>query len=545
VKGVPVPVSYRDLLDWKAQQTVFETMGVYFRSGYTLAGAGGPQSLDSARMSAEAFAALRIKPALGRVFSAEDERPDAPSVVILSYGLWQRQFGGDRGILNRPITVGGDIVVGVMPPGFAFPSEVSLWELPETWRTRNAVRNRTSRIGQALGRLQPGVTLEQASAALKTIASRLEQQYPETNKNVAVRVERLLDSQIGDVRRALWVLLGGAGLVLLIACANVAGLLLARAVAREGEMAVRAALGAGRRRLLQQMLTESVLLATIGAAAGVALAAWSLRLVMALAQGRIPRVAEISLDGGVLGFSVAIALGTGVCFGLAPAWYASRREIRSALTDAADRVTRRARLRHGLVVAQVTLTMMLLVGAGLLFRSFRELLAVNSGFAHDEVLTFGWGLPERRYSLEQQLAMYERLLAELRALPGVESASIASQIPLDLDDANILNRRGHAETRFIVEGKPDPPPDERPTVEMRFIAPDYFHVMGIPLLRGRDFTAHDDREHLRGSPRENDRSAAMNVAISMRRPRDGTGPTRIPSASGSGCLRGRGRGTRS
>jgi putative ABC transport system permease protein len=359
---------------------------------------------------------------------------------------------------------------------------------------------------RALARLKPGVILEQAHAELETVATRLAQQFPGSNKNRGVGIEKLLDTLVGKVRGALWILLGAVALVLVIACANIANLLLARAAARQKEMAVRAALGAGRWRIVRQLLTESILLATTGGAAGLLLAHWSLRLIAALGQSSLPRVAEIQLDRPVLVFSSVVALVTGILFGLAPAMQASRPYLHDTLTETSRGTTGgRARLRHGLVVAEVALTLVLLVGAGLLLKSFHHLLRVNPGFAHEQVLTFRLSLAGRKYSTpDSRSAFYESLLERIRALPGVQTASVASQIPFDSFSW---------QTSFLVEGRPEPPPGEWPSMEVHVVGPDYFRAMAIPLLRGRTFTDRDNREHVRGTDREQSGSAWLNAIV--------------------------------
>jgi len=487
-------ISYPNFSDWRAQQTVFDHIGVYNWGSYNLTGKGEPYRLTGIRISADALAALRAKPALGRLFDNADDQPGAPGLVLLSHGLWQSRFGADAGMVNHPITLDGRpyTVIGVMPAGFAFPSRTDLW-LPvgplsseESWKSRG---NHPGLFGVA--RLKPGVTLPQARAEMETIAVRLEQQYPDSNKNNRVRVEPLLDNYVRNVRRALWTLLGAVGLVLLIACANVANLLLARAAARQKEMAVRAALGAGRWRIVRQLLTESVLLALGGGAFGLLLASGGVRLILALSRDAIPRAAEVGLDAGVLAFTAGIAVLTGILFGLAPAWQGSRADLQDTLKDTTRGTTGgRARLRQGLVVAEVALTLVMLTGAGLLLRSFHRLQQVNAGFSSERVLSFRLDLPEKKYGKEElQVGFYQRLVEGLRALPGVQAVSVTSRLPLGGNDW---------QTSFLIEGRPEPPPHERPSMEVHLVGPDYFRVMGIPLLHGRAFTDQDDRGHLRG-----------------------------------------------
>src|SRR5256884_577373 len=487
-------ISYPNFSDWRAQQTVFEHIGVYNWGSYTLTGKGQPHRLTGVRISADGFAALRAQPAIGRLFDNDEDKPGAPSVAVLSHALWADRFGGDAGAVNQSITLDGRpyTVIGVMPVGFDFPSRTDLW-LPvgplsneESWKSRG---NHPGLLGVA--RLKPGVTLEQARAAMETIAVRLEQQYPDSNKNNRVRIERLIDNYVDNVRPALWTLLGAVGLVLLIACANVANLLLARAAARQKEMAVRAALGAGRWRIVRQLLTESVLLALGGGAFGLLLASGGVRLILALSRDAIPRAAEVGLDAGVLAFTAGIAVLTGILFGLAPAWQGSRADLQDTLKDTTRGTTGgRARLRQGLVVAEVALTLVMLTGAGLLLRSFHRLQQVNPGFSHERVLSFRLDLPEKKYGKEEsQINFYRNLLDRLRALPGAQAVSVTSRLPFGGNDW---------QTSFVIEGQPEPPPHERPSMEVHLVSPDYFRAMGIPLLHGRSFTEQDDRGHLRG-----------------------------------------------
>jgi putative ABC transport system permease protein len=486
-------VSYPNFTDWRAQQTVFEQIGVYNWGSYNLTGRGEAQRLTGVRASADVFAALRARPALGRLFSNDEDKPGAPSVVLLSHGLWQDRFGGSADILNQAITLDGRVftVIGVMPVGFAFPNHADLWvpvgplSSEESWRSRG---NHPGLFG--LARLKPGVSLDRARSEMDTIAVRLEQQYPDSNKNNRVRIEPLLDNYVRNVRLGLWTLLGAVALVLVIACANVANLLLARAAARQKEMAVRAALGAGRWRIVRQLLTESLLLSMTGGTLGLLLAYGGVRLILALGSNSIPRAGEIGLDAGVLAFTAVLSGLTGVLFGLAPAWQASRPDVHETLKETTRGVTGgRARLRQSLVISEVALTLVMLVGAGLLFRSFHRLQQVNAGFSTERVLSFRLDLPERKYAKEeQQIEFYRQLLDQLRALPGVQSASVTSRLPFGGNDW---------QTSFLIEGQPEPPPHERPSMEVHLVGPDYFRVMGIPLLRGRSFTDQDDRGHLR------------------------------------------------
>jgi putative ABC transport system permease protein len=487
-------ISYPNFTDYRAQQTVFEHVGVYNYASYNLTGRGEAQRLEASRISADALSALRVQAAIGRVFNNDEDKPGAQQVVVLSHRLWQNRFGSDPGILNQSITLSGRgyTVIGVMAADFAFPGRVDLWTPVGQLANDPSYQIRDNHPGlMGVARLKPAVTLEQARVELDGIAARLEQQYPDSNKNVRVRIESLLDNYVNDARWALWILLGAVGLVLLIACANVANLLLARAATRQREMAVRSALGASAWRIVRQLLTESLLLAIGGGALGMLLAQWGVPLILAVSGDAIPRASEIGLDLRVLAFTVGLVVLTGILFGLAPAWQASRPDVQGMLKDTARSVTSgQATLRQVLVVAEVALTLVLLIGAGLLLRSFYRLQQINPGFKHERVLSFLIDLPQRKYETEeQQTTFYRKLYERLRGLPGVESVGFSSQLPLD---------NTGWQTTFLVEGRPAPPPGESPSMEVTIASPEYFHALGIPLLRGRYFNEQDNREHLRG-----------------------------------------------
>ena len=503
------PISFPNYTDWRAQQTVFEDLGVYNWGSYNLVGSGEPKSLFAGQMTASALATLRAQPALGRLFSTNEDQPGAPRVIVLSHALWQNQFGGDPAVLNRAVSLDGDsyTVVGVMPAGFAFPSPVDAWVPLGPLLSQFGYQDRDSHPGlEGVARLKPGVTLAQARAEMDTIAKRLEQQYPESNRENRVQLEPLLDKVVGNVGRALWTLLGAVTLVLFIACANVANLLLARAAVRQKEMALRSALGAGRWQIVRQLLTESLLLAVMGGALGLLLGRWCLGLIHALGDNALPRAVDLHMDGSVLLFTLLVALATGMLFGLVPAWQASRPALQSVLTESARGSTGgRSWLRQGLIVAEVSLTLMLLIGAGLLLRSFYKLQTLSPGFSSEQVMSFRVALPSGRYAtLDQQNHFYQALVGNLKVLPGVRAAGVASRGPLE--QFNSL-------TDYQIEGQPDPAPGEGLTLDLTLASPDYFQTMGMPLLLGRAFTDGDNREHLRGTGRENDRAAGANVII--------------------------------
>jgi putative ABC transport system permease protein len=484
-------VSYPNFTDWRARQKVFEHIGVYMGWGSAnLTGRGEPQRLRCSDMSADVFSALRAQAAIGRVFNNDEDRPGAPHVVVLNHALWQSRFGGDAGVIGQSIMLDGRgyTVIGVMPAGFAFPRQVDIWTPVGQLSSSSDWQDRGIHRLWGIARLKPGVTLEQARAEMNAIAVQLGQQYPGL-KDDRVKIEPLLDFTVKDASAALWTLLGAVGLVLLIACANVANLLLARAATRQREMAVRAALGAGRWRIIRQLLAESVLLAMAGGALGWLVALWGAPLILAIGQDAIPRAKEISLDTGVLAFTAVVALLTGVLFGLAPAWQSSRVDVQSVLKDTTRNTTGgRGMLRQALVVMEVALTLALLIGAGLLLRSFYHLRQVNTGFTPARALSFRINLTDRKYDTkERQLAFYQSLHEKLRALPGVEDAAFASQFPLG---------GRNWQTSFLIDGQPRP--QRLPSMELTVVSPNYFRALGIPLLRGRYFTEQDNLEHLLG-----------------------------------------------
>src|SRR5215213_7431124 len=398
-------ISYPNFLDWRAHNQTFEKMGVYNRASYNLTGAGEAERIITGQMSADLFSVLRVNPLHGRVFTNEEDKPGGTPVVVLSYGLWQRRFGGQTSILNQAITFNGKsyTVIGVMPESYAYPSRVEMWvpvgQLSDqvSWQSRG---NHPGLYGVA--RLKPGVTYEQAEADMNNLGANLEKQYPDTNTATRPRLRPLLEVFVVDARRALWVIFGAVAFVLLIACANIANLLLARATARRKEMAIRTAVGASRWRIVRQLLTESVLLSLIGGGIGLALAHWGVRLILYVSPNAIPRSREIGLDWTVLAFTVGVSFLTGIFFGLVPAIQAGEVDVHETLKETGRGTTGRQWLRSSLVVVQVATTLVLLIGAGLMIRSFYLLQKVNPGFSHEHLTSFSISLPQKKYATEDQ-----------------------------------------------------------------------------------------------------------------------------------------------
>ena len=486
-------ISWPNYTDWRAQQQVFEEMSVYNRGDYNLTGMGQAERIQAGQVTASMFSTLRVKAARGRVFSDEEDKPGGPPVVVLSHGLWQRRFGGDENIVGKTLSFNdkGYTVIGVMPQGFRFPSRVEMWvpvgQLSDqpSWKQRG---NHPGLYGVA--RLKPGVSVDQARADMDRIAAGLEKLYPDSNQDNRVRMMPLLENYVRDVRRGLWILFGAVGFVLLIACANIANLLLARSTTRAKELAVRVALGAGRWRIVRQLLTESLLLAVVGGAFGLLLAKWGIDFILKASPDAIPRAQEIGLDNRVFLFTFGISILTGLIFGLIPAWHASKVDVHETLKDAGrGNSGSRQWLRSSLVVTEVAAALVLLVGAGLLIRSFYRLHQVNPGFSYERLWSANITLPEKKYSEEQRIEFWRQLTERLRAVPGVDAASVASGLP--------LGNNGW-QTSFTVEGQPAPPPGKMPLMEACLVSADYFRAMSIPLRAGRYFNEQDNRQHLAG-----------------------------------------------
>jgi putative ABC transport system permease protein len=484
--------SYPNFFDLRAQNSVFERVASYHSGDYIMTGQGEPARLQGSVVTADLFSLLGVAPKLGRTFLPDEDKPSSTGrVVILSHSLFQKHFNSDPAILNQPITLDGRpfTVIGVMPESFEFPIQnepVELWTTiaGDASGKTPVTAQRGAHFLQVIGRLKPGVTEEMAQAEITTIASRLEQQYPDTNTRKGLRVESALAALVGDVRPALLILLGAVACVLLIACANVANLLLARATGRHKEMAIRSALGASRVRVIRQLLTESVLLSLVGGAIGLLLAVWWSDLLIALGKDDIPRAVQVGVDWRVLGFTLSVSVLTGLIFGLVPAFHSSKSELVESLKEGGRGTgegARRNRVRSVLVVTELAIAVVLLVGAGLLIQSLWRLQKVNSGLQPQNVLTFNLVLPEIKYSYDKQSRFFEDLKTRLESAPGVQSASAIFPLPLSGDRFSIS---------FENEGRPMAQKDH-PSADFFTTGVGYFRTMGIPLIKGRDFDQRD------------------------------------------------------
>jgi putative ABC transport system permease protein len=489
-----------NFFDWKKQNTVFEDVAAFGQGSSALTGVGEPEQLTGGRVSSGYFSVVGVEPMLGRSFAPEEYEPDKGQVVILGYSLWQRRFGGDRNIINRNITLDGAgyTVVGVMPPGIypvspqtagrlAFDEQNQNFWIPMSF-TAGWASVRSAHVLGVVARLKPGVTIEQAKTEMDTIGARLEQEYP-ANRGEGIIVSPFMNEVVGNVRPALFTLLGAVGLVLLIACANVAGLLLAQHAGRSKEIAIRGALGAGRTRLVRQLFIEGLLLSFFGTALGLVIATLGTKLLLQFVPAGVPRLAQVSLDFRVLGFTIVISLGTCLIFGLVPAWQASKPDLHTALEQSGRTSgpgASRLRFRQLLVVFQVSVALMLVIGAGLLVRSFWILQRVDPGFQSEGVLTADLILPFAKYSENTQINnFYNQLLERVPSIPGVKSATIAYDQPLA---SNWLDE-------FQIEGRVVSSDSPSQSANFIPIGPDYFDTVGLKLVTGRRFTPQDDPDH--------------------------------------------------
>jgi putative ABC transport system permease protein len=481
-----ISVSLPDLLDYKSQGQSFESIAAFATGSGNLTGREEPERITTAITTAAFFPILRVEPILGRTFLPEEDGPGAAPVAVLSYGLWQRLYGGDPNVIGQTIEVSGNglTIVGVAPAGFQYPRGVEAWAPLGLYASEFEAREERSL--NAVARLKPGVTPERAQTEIDAIAAGLEQAYPATNTNWGAMVVPLHDVAVGDTRPTLLALLAAVGFVLLIACANVANLLLARAATRQKETAVRVALGASRLRLVQQALAESLLLALIGGALGLLLALWSVDLLVALGGDVIPRAKEIGVDWRVAGFTLGISLLTGLVFSLVPAPHVASFDVNEALKEGgrgSGGGSGSQRFRGALVISEVTLAFVLLIGAGLMVKSFVRLWEVDPGFDPDGVLTMEVALPQSAYNKKDGTAagFYRRLLERVGALPGVAAAGAVGSPPLG--DTVYM--------RSISTGSQRPAPGEEDYASYHIVGADYLQAMGVPLLKGRYFSPAD------------------------------------------------------
>ena len=497
-------MSYPDFFDYRDQNRTLAYAAAYHDAAFAITSEEGATSVRGIKSTAEFFDVLGIRPVIGRTFTREDEQPGGGPgglKVLLSYDTWQKRFGGDQNVLGRTVELDRRqySVIGVLPAGFQFPIRSQPLEFYVTSAldatTSDGSQPQTAQRGShslnGIARLKPGITVEQAQADLSTIAANLTKQFPESNTNFGAGVLPLREELIGDVRTALYVLFGAVICVLLIANANVANLLLARASVRAKEMALRAALGASRARIIRQLLTEAVLLSALGGLFGLLLAKWGTDELIRHVPQNIPRISTISLDGVVLAFTVLVSLGTGVIFGLVPAWHASRVDLNSSLKSGSRTGgggEGKGRLRNGLVIAEVAIALVLLICAGLLIQSFARLGRVQPGLKTERLLTARVQLPDTAYPKNENIiAFFDQFLPRVRAIPGVESASAI--VPLPLTGSNMVTTFDDAE---------NPRPEgQRLTSPIRIIGTDYFQTMGIPLRQGRVF---DERERFDSPP---------------------------------------------
>jgi predicted permease len=485
-KNTPSPANF---LDWQKQNTLFEGMGAFAERTFNLTGIGEPERLDGRRVSANLFDLLGVKAIIGRTFVAEEDKPGT-KVAILNESLWKRRFGSDPGVIGRALTLNGEsyTVVGVLPSSVRLPSfgnwRDQVW-VPLAFPADEAA-SRGSHFLEVIGRMKAGLSLPQARAEMETIAARLAQQYPEHNVRIGSVVNPLHEEVVGNMKPALLILLGAVAFVLLIACANVANLLLARAAVRHKEIALRLALGADRARLTKQLLVESVMLSMLGGVVGLALAYAGLRILTRFIPPDVANADTIVIDGKVLLFTLLIALVTGLVFGLAPASQASHFNLNDTLKEGgrdSGAGPRGKRLRSVLVIAEVAVSFILLIGAGLLINSFMHLRNLDPGFHADHLLTLNIDLSETKYpDNPKRVAFFDEVVRRVQALPGVRSVAVAGNLPFTYNGDSMP---------IGVEGIPDPPPDQHPDVVYRAVGPGYFSTMGIPLARGRDFNDQD------------------------------------------------------
>jgi len=492
-QGKRIQVTSPNFIDWRQQSTVFENLAAIKSDITNLALADQAERLNLAVTSANFFNVFGVEAKLGRLFIPADEEAGHASVAVLSHALWQRRFGGTADVIGKSITLDGKnySVVGVAPAGFQYPDKTEIWLpplklAPELNVRVDVTQNRGMGYLSAVAKMKKGVSLPQAAAEMETITSRLRQQYPSTNNRRFNRVVSLQEHLIGENSKLLWLLLGAVTFVLLIACANVANLLLAVGASRQKEMAIRSALGASRWRVIRQLLTESTLMAVAGGAGGLLLAFWGVVLITKLLPADFPRVQEITIDLRVLGFTLVASLLTGIFFGLAPAYQMSRSDVQESMKETgrgASAGVSRSRLRQGLIIVEVALSVVLMAGAGLLFRSFMQLQTVNAGFNSEHVLTAKLAPSGTNFrDAADYITFFDRVLQRMKTLPGVVEAGAINTLPLSKGPT----------LAFRVDGREVTTPDKWPGANYRSVSPDYFRALNIPVVQGRSLTDRDN-----------------------------------------------------
>ncbi len=489
--GNRASVSPLDFLDYRSQNKTFEQFAasITVPVAVNLTGSGDPERLSASAVTGNFFDAFGVAPAIGRGFTLENEKAGQDQVTVLSHAFWQKHFAGDPSIVGKIIILDGKSfqVLGVMPAGLSFPQTAELW-VPLSFDGNPGMKQRKAHFLRPIGRLKPGVTLTQAQLDTDAIASQLEQQYPESNTGWNLRLLSLREQLVGRTRTTLFVLLGAVGFVLLIACANVANLLLVRAASRQKEIALRTALGASRLRIVRQMITESLLLSVIGGALGAMLAIWGVQVLVGLSANNLPPTANVKIDANVLAFTFLISIVTGLLFGLAPALRTAKVNLIDSLKDGArgSEGTLRNRTRSVLVVFESAVAVVLLIGAGLLVRSLIALQRVDPGFDANNVLTLKIDLPNKKYEGEGRTAnFFEQLETRLSSVPGVQTVGLITELPLSGQPNDVP---------FTVEGRPAVSPDQEFDADFRRVNHNYFSALRIPLLRGRNFTEQEVRQ---------------------------------------------------
>ena len=492
------PISRPDYFEWEAQAKEFSGIAAFTYWSYNISGTDEAERVSACRVTQSFFPLFGVPAAQGRFFLPEEDQAGGAPVAVISFGLWQRRFGADPKVIGASILLNGEpnTIVGVAPAGFEFPHRVDVWTL---LRLVEQKQQRGSNYLQVIARLHEGTSTPRAEAQMNQVAAGLAQRFPENDTNLTVTVMPILEAQVRDIRANLLILLGAVGFVLLIACANVANLMLARATAREREIAIRTALGGSRVRIIRQLLTESVLLGLVGGSLGLGLAWCGIKVLVRVAPPNLPRVAGITIDPWVLGFTAVAAVLTGIVFGLVPALQISRPNLVDALKEGTRTAgsQKRNRLRSALVVVEVAMSMLLLVGAALLIESERKLGEVNPGFDPTRQLTADVSFPRQvlqgtddqrdRKELEETSAFLGELTRRLSAIPGVEAAGAINDLP--------VTGYGSINGSIKIEGQPEPRPGEEPVAEYRWVTADYFRAIGIPLLEGRAFSDADQIDH--------------------------------------------------